>query len=349
MREYTDEINIYIELAQASLTHTLLALNAGLMRIISSCLCTPPNGGTGSSRCDKLARQSLLSLSQTSAAEAVSSLQALRERLTLFASSGDPRARISQKAVHGRTRKDELARRPRNQQATRRVKQQTRKETSVISAARTKNSNFHASQQRRKTETSKAKSVASEPVQGAWVRSKNHSSIYMATITSTKHHQQTANLKLRNKHASGKQIDGPDYSKYARLDMSGTDQAATSSNEPVGYYTADQLESHSERQSRSVGDATDKGQVEFPQCCNIRKDPPERSQGHNRISILSISSGSTKLGEIPQHKWAVPWVPPMESTEDDEYLDDELGNGISDARRKNAKTRLIFWKRFAKN
>lgn len=311
-------------------------------------MCTPPRGA-GSSRCDELARQSLLSLSQTSAAEAVSSLQALRERLTLSASRGDPRARMSQKAVHGRTRTEEWGRRPRNQQATRRLNQQTRKETLVISAARRKNNNPPASQQQWRTETPKARPVASEPVQGAWVRSKTHSSIYMATIPSMKHSQQAASLKPRNKHASGKQIDGPDYSKYARLDMSGTDQAATSSNEPVGYYTADQLASHSEPQSRSVGDATDKGQVEFPQCCHIRKDPPAAFQERNRISILSISSGSTKLGEIPQHKWAVPWVPPMESTEDDEDLDDELGNGISDARRKNAKTGLMFWKRFAKN
>uniref|UniRef100_A0A093VGY6 Uncharacterized protein n=1 Tax=Talaromyces marneffei PM1 TaxID=1077442 RepID=A0A093VGY6_TALMA len=64
-----------------------------------------------------------------------------------------------------------------------------------------------------------------------------------------------------------------------------------------------------------------------------------------RISMLSHSSGSTKLGEIPQHKWINPWVPPVEVDEESGEEDGHEGNGIED----NGRAGIRFWRRFGRN
>jgi hypothetical protein len=64
-----------------------------------------------------------------------------------------------------------------------------------------------------------------------------------------------------------------------------------------------------------------------------------------RISMLSHSSGSTKLGEIPQHKWINPWVPPVEV---DEESGEEGGPGGNE-NEDNNRTGMRFWRRFGRN
>lgn len=64
-----------------------------------------------------------------------------------------------------------------------------------------------------------------------------------------------------------------------------------------------------------------------------------------RISMLSHSSGSTKLGEIPQHKWINQWVPPVEV--DEESAEDD-GHEAGD-NEDSGRTGIRFWRRFGRN
>lgn len=321
------------------------------MKIISSFMCMSHDAGPGSSRYDELARQSLLSLSQTSAAEAVSSLQDLRERMILSASVGDPRARVSprRKTVprdsSGRRKitdkNDTSSKRSGNQQGKRGEKQPPRKQTAGTSAGGSKSTNSHAARLQSKTPKPKARSTVSEPVQGAWVRSKNHSSICIVSAPPTKSQQKSSIVKPINKHVSAKPYNGPDYSKYARPDVMSTDRLESSLN--VSGYNRHLSKSKSEAQLKASSKKEDAR--ELPGAYPISQMLATTPQNHNRVSIMSFNSGSTKLGEIPQHKWAVPWVPPVENESDEEY-----DNGTMDARRKkNTRTGFVFFRRFGKN
>lgn len=64
-----------------------------------------------------------------------------------------------------------------------------------------------------------------------------------------------------------------------------------------------------------------------------------------RISMLSHSSGSTKLGEIPQHKWINQWIPPVEA---DEESEEEYRPGGGD-NEDSGRTGMRFWRRFGRN
>lgn len=66
-----------------------------------------------------------------------------------------------------------------------------------------------------------------------------------------------------------------------------------------------------------------------------------------RSSMLShSSSGSTKLGEIPQHKWINPWIPPVEV--DEEMVEEESENADEDEERRT-RIGLRFWRRLGRN
>lgn len=64
-----------------------------------------------------------------------------------------------------------------------------------------------------------------------------------------------------------------------------------------------------------------------------------------RISMLSHGSGSTKLGEIPQHKWINQWIPPIEVDEESGEDDGHEGGDNEDSGR----TGIRFWRRFGRN
>ncbi|EER39044.1 conserved hypothetical protein [Histoplasma capsulatum H143] len=94
------------ELAQGSLAHTLLILNAGLMKLIASCL---SSDGQGYNCAGTVDRRSLLILSDSAAADAITALDELRQRL-INASTPAPKSAIIPAGQKGRQRSRSLSR-----------------------------------------------------------------------------------------------------------------------------------------------------------------------------------------------------------------------------------------------
>lgn len=75
---------------------------------------------------------------------------------------------------------------------------------------------------------------------------------------------------------------------------------------------------------------------------DAQKKISKSSDDKNRASMLSTDSGSTKLGEIPRHKWLTPWEPPVESEDNEDSSEEE---NLNFPPKHRNEVGLKFWRR----
>jgi hypothetical protein len=322
------------------------------MRIISSIMSTDTTN-------DELARRSLLSLSERSALDAISSLEDLRQRLVVSSSSSTGSLLRSAPATP-RYNNESTSRRHRGAVEKKRVplKQQQqhklpRKKDKKDQHPQKVNSKAVIPATRSKLSISpeagpKNHSPPSRPevARGAWVRSRTGSSSSVAVITSSVPKRTTtptqatiiqkrrlnnsprvSNTKAKLPTSSARALPAscPDLPSSGRLPSS--NNTRPSSQSPPLRLTPQQ------QQQQARGTPAPEPRQDISKRDN-------NNSSSNRISTLSISSGSTKLGEIPRHKWLRPWEPPA----DDD--DDEDASGEESDRHRN-RVGFRFWRRFA--
>jgi hypothetical protein len=240
----------------------------------------------------------LVSLSETSARDALMELEGLRVRLDSVSSFAVLKQQQRQQKGHRRLDEANQAQNGRRGTATMKQVGQEKndKKKSIGSTSSGKQIVDGSTASKQSTTTSKTKrKMQQQDSHPVWVRSKHSSTIALDTRAT-----------------------------YRRANSSGETTATkkTSNNKP----------------HRSVA-ATSSPNLVLQNEQHPTQQPATRN---NRLSILSHSSGSTKLGEIPQHKWINPWVPPVEADdeEDDEQQEDE---------RRARGSGLRFWRRFGRN
>lgn len=298
----------YLDVAHSSLTHTLLELNAGLMRIITSLL--------SHDRSEELARRSLLSLSDRSALESVRCLDDLRHRLVASASMGLPRddrlnlhhtaATSRRRRAHEKGEKKKEKGEPRKARETQMVNGRGKSAVSAPGKPR-----VPAQSSSNTTHTPKP-SHNEDTIRDAWIRSKNAS-----TVTAVP------------------RSPPPPYDKRHNAD----------SNPPYRTGRTTPAASSSPNLTRPSNNAIRTEQRRISPVPQRRAPSPaalHQSSGKeaSRASIRSFDSGTTKLGEIPQHKWIRPWVPPVE--DEDGYSSDEGDNG------PRRRVGFRFWRMFGR-
>lgn len=64
---------------------------------------------------------------------------------------------------------------------------------------------------------------------------------------------------------------------------------------------------------------------------------------------MSFESGSTKIGEIPQHKWLVPPLQGDPAAIGNNWDEANAYESGAFGQKRKPKTGLKFWKRFGKN
>lgn len=299
------------ERAKASLNHILLVLNTGLTKIISTLL----RKNTGADNNDMI--RELMSLSERSARDSVTELEGFRMRLESMSSltlSARGRSSVAQDGavVRGR-RKDnsEIQRKSVEGQ----VDGQNASSARQIGSARTtaqgqnvkKTKTVTANKTKRSTNPRKGKDF--QDIHPVWVRSKNSS---------------TTSIHLRRVNVRPKLAE---------------DKSFRSRSQPLAAKEA----------ARSTP------QLELPETILAHQPPEPQVQDFQtsraetfldrRVSMLSHSSGSTKLGEIPQHRWINQWIPPVEIDEESGEEDrEEVGDNEG-----NARTGIRFWRRLGRN
>ncbi|OJD15427.1 hypothetical protein AJ78_04327 [Emergomyces pasteurianus Ep9510] len=298
------------ELAQGSLAHTLLVLNAGLMKLIASCL---SSDGQGYNRAGTLDRRSLLSLSDSAAVDAITALDELRQRL-ISASTAKPDAAIITVGQKGKQRSRSLSRqrlrtgpgsnnktedRKRTQSATRRATTVPQGKKSNAGASPTPASKMHTSNQ---------------AFRGMWIRSRKGSSISLATTAVTSQHPaQQAPKKLSNIMKQCDMEHNQGHPAFAHLQQRGR------SSNSEGDFQIHRPEPRGQQPSIRTTILNDRRTATPAISRVLRKEmpsplsplvpvPPNLQPPRGRTgaggglgasSSTSVSSGSTKLGEIP--------------------------------------------------
>ncbi|PGH16350.1 hypothetical protein AJ80_05199, partial [Polytolypa hystricis UAMH7299] len=307
------------ELAQGSLAHTLLVLNAGLMKLICSCLAN--EGSTsGKLAASATSRRSLLTLSETATIDAIGALDDLRQRL-LIASvpTAAPIAAVSM------PRRKSTGSRGRSVSRTRdmSVERGIGRSLSLVKGRDkgTKGKGEQQQQQQQQRPVSKNQSNTHPAVRHMWVRSKKGSSISLATTVVGSSYTPPPK-KASN--AGVKQCDlphnqgHPAFHQPQRL-SNGQIDFRQFSHGPAPPPTQPALSGVGGiRRTTVVGRAMRASNISqlsplVPLSSQSIQIPPRRlqksqvqAQQHNlrqHAETMSISSGSTKLGEIPPHRW----------------------------------------------
>ncbi|GAM38673.1 hypothetical protein TCE0_033r09586 [Talaromyces pinophilus] len=307
------------ERAKTSLNHILLVLNTGLTRIISTLL----RKKTGVDNEDMI--RELMSLSERSARESVTELEGFRMRLesmsSLALSAGGRYSSVGQGGVvvRGRRRYN-----PKVQPGSvgEQLDGQKGSSTRQIGSPRTTGQGQNvkkksiapdastATKTKRATNSKRTRQL--QDIHPVWVRSKNSS---------------TTSIHLRRMNGLLKPA-GDDNKSRARQQSSHAATAVATSPADLELPT------------------TVPARLRFPELqTQVSRTGRAETLLDRRISMLSHSSGSTKLGEIPQHKWINQWVPPVEIDEESGEDDAHEGGDNEDSGR----TGIRFWRRFGRN
>ncbi|PGH35263.1 hypothetical protein GX50_01959 [[Emmonsia] crescens] len=303
------------ELAQGSLAHTLLILNAGLMKLIASCL---SSDGQGYNLAGTVDRRSLLSLSDSAAADAIAALDELRQRL-ISASTPPPNSEIIIVGQKGRQRSRSLSRQRsktepgKNNKVENKNRPQsaTRRATATVAQGR-KNIAGASPKPTSKIDTS------NPAFRVIWIRSRKGSSISLATTAVTSQHPaQQAPKKLPN---LVKQCDlehNQGHPAFAHLQQRGR----PSDSGGVDFQLS-RPQSRGQQPSSIRTTILNDRRAAAPSISRVlRKDMPPLSPlvplsqnlqpprgrpgtggGLGASFSTSVSSGSTKLGEIPNRR-----------------------------------------------
>ncbi|OAT08321.1 hypothetical protein BDBG_04281 [Blastomyces gilchristii SLH14081] len=301
------------ELAHGSLAHTLLILNAGLMKLIASCL---SSDGQGYNCAGTVDRRSLLSLSDSAAADAITALDELRQRL-ISASTPAPKSAMI----------------PAGQKERQRSRSLSRQRSGKSSKAEDKCRPQSAARRPTTTTTQVKKNVAGSPLKpasniassnqafrGMWIRSRKGSSISLATTAVTSQHPaQQAPKKLPNMIKQCDMEHNQGHPAFAHLQQ----HRRSPNNEGDFQFSGrDHRGQQLPSSIRTTVISTDNRRTAAAAAPSIsrvlRKDmpplsplvplsqnlqPPRGRAGAGGCpavaSSTSVSSGSTKLGEIP--------------------------------------------------
>ncbi|EEH10201.1 predicted protein [Histoplasma capsulatum G186AR] len=302
------------ELAQGSLAHTLLILNAGLMKLIASCL---SSDGQGYNCAGTVDRRSLLILSDSAAADAITALDELRQRL-INASTPAPKSAIIPAGQKGRQRSRSLSRQRPKAESGKNSKAEDRNQAPSATAWLTTTTG-----QRKKNTAGPSPKPASNMATsgreftGMWIRSRKGSSISLATTAVTSQHPaQQAPKKLPNMLKQCDMEHNQGHPAFAHLQQ----QYGRSPNNEANFQPSGR--EHRGQQLSSIRTAAlnnGRTPVAAPSITRVlRKDLPPLSPlvplsqnlqpprgrtgaggGPGAASSISVSSGSTKLGEIP--------------------------------------------------
>ncbi|KAI9838555.1 MAG: hypothetical protein M1819_004864 [Sarea resinae] len=290
--------------AQASLAGTLLKLNTDLVNIISSFLCK----GHDTTRLDYA---SLIDLSEGSRAEAINSLSQLYQRLSQ--SSVIPRA---PKCGNGDCGCGLYG----NSNASSALMAGAKRRQSEDAKLRAGNKVAAASKKRPK---------GSRQKQAGWVRQKGSSTSSVGLVKSRSNTPRTASRvnsqpALNSPHPPDSQQVSPPRRVAPKSQHSSSNkiQGDPKPLRPKQNKTVSQAPkpTASLSSSRSPGLSTPAAAVDTP-------PPAPAYLPHARIAkprpatVLSFASASTKLGEIPERRWAIPpatqidWKQPVVATE----------------------------------
>lgn len=304
--------------AKTSLNHILLVLNTGLTKIISALL----RKNTGVDNDDMI--RELMSLSERSARDSVTELEGFRMRLESMSSlalSGGGHSSVGQDGavVRGRRRYNPESRgKSVVGQVDRRKGSSTRQVGSARTTAQGKNVNKKSiisdtsTATKTKRSTNPKSTKALQEIHPVWVRSKNSS---------------TTSIHLRRMNNRPKPAG--DENKTGSRSQPPHAATAVASSTPELELPITIPAQHRLPKLREQVSHTGRAETSLDR----------------RISMLSHSSGSTKLGEIPQHKWINPWVPPVEA---DEESGEEGGHEGGD-NEDSGRTGIRFWRRFGRN
>ncbi|KAK2810193.1 hypothetical protein FQN50_003163 [Emmonsiellopsis sp. PD_5] len=298
------------ELSQGSLAHTLLVLNAGLMKLISTCLSTD---GTGYTTAGAVGRRSLLTLSDSAAADAITALDELRQRL-LNASTPLPNTMVMPAGQKGRQRSRSASQqRTKTDHGRPRASSQTRK-------------NFENGNKQPIAKAATSWGAQKDPiakpdfidqaVRGMWVRSsKKGSSISLATTAVTTHQPPPQLPKKQTNMA--KQCDlehNQGHPAFAHMQTPGfpngqldfrqyNSRRYTPTHAPAASPSIVRTQIANDRRTPNIAKLQKQQQQQdmplsplVPLSQNLQIPSRGRARG---ASAMSISSASTKLGEIP--------------------------------------------------
>jgi len=350
------------DIARYSLTLTLIALDTGLVKIRSIIM------SDDSSLRNELARRSLLSLSENSASDAVSCLEELRQRIAT-SSAGVPQFPSSVKVASSRHRRRHGVHRNRvlgeKQQEYHHARCDKKHGMKVASegdnTGKPKGRHMEAKEANKKSSFHKAtkqKSIPS-PVRAT----SKDSSVSLATVSGGKFRTKSRPSQPRTaweSHRSQSRVDSTQHLQ-PRSVASPPGNLSVSSAPPSAFcYTPltpimERRHRHQQAAERQLEQQQKEQTHNFDEIFFQQVKPPEvpETRKNDRFSILSFESGSTKIGEIPQHKWLTPWVvPPPESDPVVAGINwDEANVSESDAvsQKQKPRTGLKFWKRFGRN
>ena len=346
--------------ARYSLNHTLQALDAGLVQIISFIV----------SDNSELARRSLLSLSENSASEAVSSLSELRQRI-VASSVRIPQSPRSVKVASSHHRRRHGVHRNRvlgeQQQDNHHVRCDKKHGMKVASEddniGKPKTRHMKAKEANKKHKATKQKSIPGGREPARAISKDSSVSLITVPVSGGKYRARSRPSQPGAAWESHHSQYRADSTQHLQPRSVAPPPAVSSAPPPAYSYTPltpimehqrrrhqhqqaaeKQLEQQQEEQTHNFDE------ILFQQVKSL--EVPETGK-NNRFSILSFESGSTKIGEIPQHRWLTPWVvPPPEG--DPVVVGnnwDEINVSESDAvsQKRKPRTGLKFWKRFGRN
>lgn len=302
------------ERAKTSLNRILLVLNTGLTKIISTLL--RKNNGVDN---EDMIRE-LMSLSERSVRDSVTELEGFRVRLESMSSlalsvGGYSSVGRDGAVVSGRKRYTPQVQGKSVGGIMDRQKGNAAKQAGGARTATHKqnvnkaSSNTSATKTKRSTNPKRVKD--SQEIHPVWVRSKNSS---------------TTSIHLRRMNGRPKAAEGEDQTG-SRSQPPRTAPSVSTSPPALELLTA----IPARHQLPAL-------QAQVPHTM------PDTLLDR-RISMLSHSSGSTKIGEIPQYKWINQWIPPVEV--DEESLEDD-GHEAGDD-EDSGRTGMRFWRRFGRN
>ncbi|KLJ08074.1 hypothetical protein EMPG_16476 [Blastomyces silverae] len=302
------------ELAHGSLAHTLLILNAGLMKLIASCL---SSDGQGYNCAGTVDRRSLLSLSDSAAADAITALDELRQRL-ISASTPAPKSAMIPVGQKGRQRSRSLSRQ--------RSGKSSKAEDKCRPQSATRRPTTTTTQAKKNIAGSSPKPASNMPssnqaFRGMWIRSRKGSSISLATTAVTSQHPaQQAPKKLPNMMKQCDMEHNQGHPAFAHLQQYGRSPNSERDFQFSGRDNRGQQQPSSIRTTvLSTDNRRTAAAAAAPSISRVlRKDMPPLSPlvplsqnlqpprgragaggGPAVASSTSVSSGSTKLGEIP--------------------------------------------------
>ncbi|EEH46383.2 uncharacterized protein PADG_02481 [Paracoccidioides brasiliensis Pb18] len=298
------------ELAQGSLAHTLLILNAGLMKLIASCLSNDAPGRNSGGAVD---RRSLLTLSDSAAVDAIRALDELRQRL-LNLSTPAPNPVLTPLTQKGRQRSRSVSRQRSNTVLEKKPGDKNRSQSATRSGAGARGQeNIGGTSPKPPTRTE----TSNQTFRGMWVRSKKGSSISLATTAVlSQHPAQQAPKKLTNMIKQCEMEHNQDHPAFVHLqqpaqqpnaDLAFPQYGRSEPRGPAPPIRPTMLHCRRTLGSTASGVLQKEMQplsplVPLSQNLQLPHGRTATRAGPVVSSSSSISSGSTKLGEIPNRR-----------------------------------------------